>query len=174
MLLPLLGAIGVWFVTAPSHRYCPPLFWSLAALGIAECHRALAPYLTRRSRRLGAAFVAAIAVTPFLVDPRFVTVRDNSTAAAALPAFEGAPDVTVFNTRSGVPINIPARSTAPALQPNACRTAPLPCTPNPAPNLQLRVPGRLEFGFKVEGDWEMLDWPYYWHAFFLPEWRARR
>ena len=70
-----------------------------------------------------------------------------------------------FVTRSGLVLNRPEQR---------CWDAALPCTPNPAPNLRLRVPGHMEKGFVVDGAWEMQDWPYKWRRTFLPAWRESR
>jgi hypothetical protein len=185
MLLPVLAAIGVWFVTAASHRYSPPLFWILAALCVSECDRAFRPRLAGRGRRLVAALVVIIAIGPIFAERGFVMVRAGADAGLgmrsgrvdildrSLATVGGNVEVATFTTRSGFEISIPSRGERSAA-PNSCWNAPIPCTPNPAPNLRLRVPGRLDRGFKVEGDWEMMDWPYYWHAWVLPELRARR
>jgi len=188
LYLPLMAAIAVWFVTAPSHRYSPALFWPLAALSVTEAVRVIWPLIGPRSRGWLAVLVVTIAVAPVFAERGFVMVHEGAEAAMAvrirdrstafwgrgLSPMGGEVAVTVYTTRSGDQLNVPDRSRPPAGLPNACWSAPLPCTPNPAPNLQLRVPGRLDRGFRVQGGWEMTDWPYYWHAFFLPEWRARR
>ena len=63
------------------------------------------------------------------------------------------------HARSADTLNVPARLTGQRAMPNACWGAPLPCTPNPAPNLEVRVPADLRYGFRVNGAWEMQDWP---------------
>jgi hypothetical protein len=92
-----------------------------------------------------------------------------------LSTLAGDVPVTTFKTDSGLIVNTPSKLDPKSMRlwPNACWDAPLPCTPNPAPNLQLREPGNLANGFKVDGDWMMQDWPYYWRAGFLEEWRMR-
>jgi len=60
------------------------------------------------------------------------------------------PDVTRYRTASGLELNTVSRR---------CGQSPIPCTPNPAPNLRLRVPGRLDKGFVVDGAWQMENWP---------------
>ncbi len=185
-LLPALLSIGVWFVTVPSHRYGPALFWSLAAFCVTEVQRVLWPAISGRARRLARGVLLMVAVSPLIVAPAAASLRGQNFVQAireqnftpppshgsALPRLGGEVDVTLFQTRTGLTINVPTRNHTEGPLPNACWNAPLPCTPNPSPNLQLRVPGRLDRGFRVEGRWEMLDFPYYWHAYFLPEWRA--
>jgi len=93
---------------------------------------------------------------------------------AGLPSLPTDFPVQTFVTRSGVPLNTPQpRPNAPNM-PNACGNAPLPCTANPAPNLELRDEGTLERGFRIRGDWQMTNFPYHWRPTFLSEWRARQ
>ncbi len=173
LLLPILTAIAAWLVTAPSHRYSPALFWSLAALCLAECQRRCAPAGMRTGYAIALTFVL---VSPLVVGPPSVRLHTlfTRTAHPVLPTLDGSVAVKTFTTDSGLELNVPVRETARFGAPNACWDAPLPCTPNPAPNLRLRVPGDLSAGFRVDGGWQMQDWPYYWHSYFLPEWRQRR
>jgi hypothetical protein len=183
LAIPLAIAIVVWFVSAPSHRYSPVLFWSFAALCVVECRRVLDGKAARWADRL----IVAVAVSPLVLQPIVSAARQQRNpilalsrynaigglAGSTLPPLGGQVAVTVFRTRSGAELNVPAEAAMRDNQPNACWNAPLPCTPNPAPNLRLRVPGQLEGGFTVDGAWEMQHWPYAWHGYFLPEWRAR-
>jgi hypothetical protein len=183
LALPLSAAIVVWFVSAPSHRYSPVLFWSLAALCVVECRRVLGAGARRWCDRLALAAV----VSPLVLQPIVSSARQQrnpiraiaryngigGVTPSALPLLDGDVAVRVFRTRSGAELHVPVEAPMRDNQPNACWNAPLPCTPNPAPNLQLRIPGRLEGGFRVDGAWEMQQWPYSWHGYFLPEWRAR-
>ncbi len=184
---PIAVAIVVWLLTAPSHRYSPPLFWSLAALCLTECQRAIWPSLGRRGRRAAYALLIAIGVSPLFVDPTILAIRQGRNplpllarhnlvgpgSDGVLPPLGGTVEVTAFTTRSADTLSVPVRLTGRRAMPNACWDAPLPCTPNPAPNLEVRVPADLRYGFRVNGAWEMQDWPYYWQSFFLPEWRRR-
>jgi len=186
--VPLVIATGAWILTVPSHRYSPALFWSLAALCLAEGQRAASLAWGVRGRRWLAAGVVFIAVSPLVIEPALVALRSGKNpvvaigrhnvigpgAQAPLALLGGAVDTQVFETGTGLRLHVPARPTRPGPLPNACWNASLPCTPNPAANLELRVPGRLDKGFRVTGRWEMLEWPYYWQSYFLPEWRLRR
>jgi hypothetical protein len=187
LALPLGVAIGVWFLTAPSHRYSPALFWSFAALCVSESQRVRRARLGGFRTRWANAVLIALAISPIVIDPIVQSIRTGTNPALAavqhnfvgpgtgqpLPPLGGHVSVTVFTTSSGLELNTPTRTDARGGLPNGCWNAPVPCTPNPAPNLQLRVPGRLQQGFRVDGDWAMLDWPYYWQSYFLPEWRLR-
>jgi len=188
LLLPVLVAIAVWFVTAPSHRYAPIYFWTLAAVCMCEGQRALDSQLTAHGRRWVSGLLVAVAMSPLFVKPSLEaltesrgllqTILEHNLVGPApdvwLSTMGGRVDVTTFTTRSGAVVNVPVkRASAAGPLPNACWAAPIPCTPNPAPNLTLRDPARLDKGFRVDGAWEMLDWPYYWHSYYLPEWRNR-
>jgi hypothetical protein len=189
LLIPICASIVFWFFSAPSHRYIPPLFWILAALSVAECQRTCGPVLSTGARRAWGIAVALIVLSPVIVEPALSAIwrrQDvwsaivghnvlTATPGTMLAAVNGDVPVKPFVTTSGLVLNVPARpAVRPGVLPNACWDAPLPCTPNPAPNLRLRVPGQLRSGFRVDGSWEMVDWPYYWQAHFLDEWRRRR
>jgi hypothetical protein len=189
LVLPTSVAMAAWLVTAPSTRYCPALFWTLASLALCESVRIFWPRLAPETRKVVVAVVAALGVSPLLVEPvRDAVGRGENPVAAVvrhnlvMPPANGwfhpvlrQAEVSTFTTASGLDLNVPVRLPKPAGLPNACWGAPVPCTPNPAPNLRLREPGRLDRGFKLDGgDWEMRDWPYHWEPGFLPEWRKRR
>jgi hypothetical protein len=132
--------------------------------------------------------VALVAVSPVLVNAAIpalvgrrsiidVLVRRNVYThdfGRPLDPMGGEVPVVPFVTASGLVVNVPARTyDPPPGMPNACWRAPIPCTPNPAPNLRLRRPGDLASGFAVDGGWQMQDFPYYWRDTFMREWRAR-
>ena len=187
LALPVVVAMAAWLVTAPSHRYSPPLFWSLAALCVTECLRGNWQDSTDRGRRVGLAALIAIALSPLCMDPIVLAIRQGRNplpllarhnfvaprAADALPLLGGSVGVTPFKTRSADTLNVPARIAERRPMPNACWDAALPCTPNPAAQSPLPYAGQPSTGLSVSGDWEMQDWPYYWQSFFLPEWRRR-
>jgi hypothetical protein len=188
ILPPVCVALVSWLLSAPSTRYCPALFWTAAAVSIAECQRALWPSLAARGRQAAVVAVALFGISPLVAEPvRSALQRGRNPAAAllahnfvapppgdALQTIRSKVEVTPFRTRSGLALNRPVRKPDPNSLPNACWNAPIPCTPNPAPNLALREPGNLRGGFRVTGDWQMLDWPYYWTAEFLSQWRQRK
>jgi hypothetical protein len=180
-MLPLGCAIAAWFRVAPEPRYIAPLAWSCAALCLVQAFRcsrfALAP-----GRGL-VALVVALGVSPLIVNPLLEwhrspdvgPVRALVRANVKIPPPghwleppRPLPALKAFQTRSGLVLNVPDGPAA------RCWDAPLPCTTNPAPNLRLRVPGRLDGGFVVDGPWEMQSWPEPWRPRYLAAWRAGR
>ena len=156
LLLPLALAIGAWFALAPMPHYGVPLFWSTAAVLGSQAYR-LRPRSIAFARRSAAA-IGLLAVGPCLVGPLWSKPRSqpiNMRARTVRQAAEGIldynlrlpepghwfqtgepePQLEVFETSSGLSLNVPRGRFA------RCWDAPLPCTPNPAPNLRLRVPG---------------------------------
>jgi hypothetical protein len=187
MLLPVAIALASWLFSAPSTRYAPALFWTAAAVCVCEWHRAAWPLVGARGARAMGVAVLVIGVSPLVVNPLRAALERGGSPFAALArhnfvrpstdwfgAMRGEIAVAPYETGSGLVVNTPSRDSRGASLPNACWNAPIPCTPNPAPNLALREAGQLRKGFKVEGDWAMRDWPYYWTAHFLDDWRARR
>ena len=188
LLLPVLVSIVAWFLSAPSTRYSPALFWTLAALCLCELQRVGWSRLATRGKRWAIMGLISLGISPLFVEPvRAAIERGRSPMNALLKHnwimpnpdrwFDPGPlpvEVTTFNTGSGLTLNVPMKRPRPVSLPNSCWDAPIPCTPNPAPNLRLRETGRLDKGFKLEGEWQMLDWPYHWDPKFLPEWRKRR
>jgi hypothetical protein len=186
LALPALAGIAAWFPSAPSHRYAPVLFWTLAAVGVSGW---LLSALRASAMKEKTAWLIAvgIAISPlaassasalFLHGPGagMVSFRKNSVGSLGrgLPFLPTDFPTQPFVTNSGFVLNTPVpRANAPDL-PNACGNAPLPCTANPAANLELRTPGNLEKGFRIRGEWQMVNFPYPWRPTFLPEWRARR
>ena len=181
LLVPIAGALVAWFVSGPAPRYAMYLVWAAAALVVTA---AIGPWAVRSPgrRRLSAALGATLAVSPAVVfpmvqaarvggDPLLNIVRQNLNRppdGALVPSLERH-EYTVFTTESGLVLNVPALEYG-----GRCWEIALPCTPNPAPNLMLRSPGRLGDGFKVEGAWAMRDWPNNWLPQFLDSWRRTR
>lgn len=181
MLLPISFAFASWFLVAPEPRYAAPRFWTLVAIAGAQAfalrRRAITPTGARRI------VVAAVVMglSPMLVKPVLLwrsgrspdgLVRTIAKANLRVPPrgewfhpLPAPPKLTPFVTTSGLTLYQPEQR---------CWDARLLCTPNPAPNLRLRVPGHIENGFAVDGPWKMQDWPYKWRKTFLPAWRLGR
>ena len=174
-------AIAGWFVAAPAPRYAMYLFWTLAAL-------AWLPQLTELVsgspgwRRRVAVVGIALTLSPAVGWPTVRAVRLGTSPIAGIvrmnlnrappgrwfqPLHE--PETRVFTTPAGLVLRVPLAHEA-----GRCWRTPLPCTPNPAFNLVLRDPADMRHGFRVDGEWSMIDWPYASNAEFLPAWRASR
>jgi hypothetical protein len=181
LLLPICVALTSWFLVAPEPRYATPLFWALAALVVSQAFAARAAVARPALSRAMLAASLLVGASPLLVNPLmdwYAGGRTGNPLMAVARANIRIPPpghwlepttsavvAATFTTRSGLQLNIPQRH---------CFNAPLPCTPNPAPNLRLRIPGRLDGGFVLDGGWEMQHWPQPWRAAFLPAWRSRR
>ena len=184
LLLPLVISIGAWFLIAPMPRYGTAFLWSLAALWGSQVFR-LVRWTEGGIRRLvlGACLMG---FTPCVVNPLWARLESGRSTPRAsivntnfkLPTpghwyqiDELEPLLTTYTTKTGVVLNVPIGRFG------KCWDAPVPCTPNPAPNLRLRVPGRVDKGFTVDGVWQMQDWPEPWRPELLPAmregWRRR-
>lgn len=182
LLVPLLGGVVFWFVTAPRPDFGLCIFWPLAALCGAEAGHAAAPAGGRATLAV-VALLCAILVTGVGLFQRVGAVlatTGNTRLGPALrrvlvvPASAGrfglqpVPVVSTdsFVTTSGLRLLVPRDD-------GRCWIADLPCTPHPAANLRLRRPGDLRGGFAVAGSWEAERWPNIWGD-FLWQWRANR
>jgi hypothetical protein len=180
LALPVVASIVAWLIAAPDPRYVSAMTWSLAALCMTQVFRRLGHKSTVLRRRW-VAIATCIGVGPAIIMPLLEPLRQgepfNPIAAVLASNFNGpgsdhgfqpnsgSATVTPYITESGLIVNVPVER---------CWDAPLPCTPNPAPNLRLRKPDRLASGFLVEGAWQMVHWPEPWRPHFLDEWRTHR
>ena len=151
------------------------LFWTLAVTAVAQAARRW----DRRDR------VAACSLIAFTLVLASVPVTDRMARAAltggsplwaasdvllSSPGSDGGlgpvpePELEVYTTRSGLRVSVPRGD-------NHCWAAPPPCTPHPAPNLELRRAGEPGRGFRVVGAWSPLRWPNL-RDDFLERWRA--
>lgn len=178
--LPSLCAITAWFSTSPEMRYAQPHFWSLAALLATQAirlRRAISPTRSNRSLLVTGALVG---VSPLLISPIVyedlhlnesplrTILKANLNRPGTDGLFQpiaGQASLQTYRTRSGLVLNIVSAN---------CWDAPLPCTPNPAPNLRLRDPSDLHRGFVVDGPWQMLNWPNGRQPGFLAAWRKSK
>jgi hypothetical protein len=179
--LPVLAALVAWFFTSPEPRYALPYFWGGAALLVCQVYRsALASGWTPNRRRMLIA-CALLGISPLMLGPLLQSRwrhRGESRLRAILrnslnhpgtdlwfQPIPVKPSVKPYRTRSGLQLN--------AVE-NLCWDAPLPCTPNPAPNLRLRDPANLARGFVVDGPWQMENWPTARQSDFLAAWRRSK
>ncbi|MCY4466386.1 MAG: hypothetical protein OXE46_12700 [Chloroflexi bacterium] len=138
-LSPLLIMLVFWFVSFPNPKYARWLFWSFAALSVLLAMlewRRVSPQM----RVLGAFVLCAIC----LLYTAYVIVRLGNFPLPAGPS-DGfyrreQPQVRIFETESGLQLNVPRYN-------GQCWDLPLPCTDTPDPNVYARVPGDLSAGF---------------------------
>lgn len=165
LLAPALVALVLWFRVAPEPRYAAPLIWTVFGVSAAALFRTAGADGTVALRRAGVA-LAVLGASPAVMRPLVTPGPDTRNLpplqrlveenlrlrgrGRALYRDPPPPQTRRYVTASGLELNASDRR---------CGFAPLPCTPNPAPNLRLRVPGRLDGGFAVDGRWQMLNWP---------------
>ncbi len=171
-------AIAVWFFVSPEPRYAVGPFWTLTALLWTKA-AVLSGWLDAPARkRLVFIAACAVGVSPMVINPVvdwfFGKPSENVVkmiyhANVKVPPkgewygpVVGRWSVRPYTTHSGLVLNVPR---------TRCFDAPVPCTPNPAPNLRLRVPGRIDRGFVVDGSWQMINWPEPWRPAVLPAFR---
>lgn len=179
MLAPIFAALVAWFWLAPEGRYAAGFAWALPALLGARAWRlrvARGASVPANFFPIGAAALSALTLiaAPFTVArnespggviktiiKQNVKLWDAGTWAKRLPL----PPLDTFTTQSGLVLSVPR---------DRCWDAPPPCTPNPAPNLELRSPHDIRSGFRVNGAWAMQDWPAKSRPKFLDAWRQSR
>lgn len=177
MLLPIAAALSGWFLAAPMPHYAEAFFWALAALATARAVLSAAPDRLWSSRlgrgALGLGLLPVLLLyspgpgaeggileLPLGIVRANLVIPPSGTWHKPTPA---SPLVSDYSTTSGLVLHVPSSGGAPR-----CWYAPLPCTPNPAPNLRLREEGRMRSGFRVDGVWDMRDWPERWRPELLP------
>lgn len=166
LAIPSLVGVVAWFVLAPEPRYASPLFWILAALTVATCFQRLGGGTNWNTARRYWLALLVVGLSPLLIHPIVSAppphrrlpvwkrlVLENVLLpgpATLLHPTPFRPRVARYVTRSGLALQFVA---------GRCVDTTIPCTPNPAPNLRLRVPGRLDRGFAVDSAWQMQFWP---------------
>jgi len=180
LAVPIAAAVGSWFVVAPEPRYIMPYLWSLAALAASQAGAIALDAASSRARHFLLLTAAGLGFSPVLVSPLtgtsralrsnpFLTVvKENVNRPGSDLWFQplaGKANLHTYRTRSGLHLNVAT---------DQCWDTPLPCTPNPAPNLRLRDPTNMAKGFVVDGPWQMENWPLSWQPGFLAAWRRSR
>jgi hypothetical protein len=178
MLAPAAVAVAAWATVAPMPHYGEPFFWSLAGVMLAQAFRSR-PASASLARRV---FIAGVllGLAPCFIRPTALSKSSDSRGVLhtilknnfRLPnpgdwfqVTKRQTDMVDYTTRSGLVLHVPTGVNGRSWD------SPVPCTPNPAPNLRLRVPGHIERGFVVDGEWQMRDWPETWRPDLLPAMR---
>jgi hypothetical protein len=170
---PALLGLGFWFLAAPRPSLAIAPAWVLAGIAAARFFGRPGPARLARSGP-GVVALLLLVVTVNAVrsrgDPTSIRTWRETLLTYPDPLHwfrePADPQLEDFVTRSGLVLHVPA-------QRNLCRRAPLPCTPHPAPNLRLRMPGDLRHGFAIDGAWMPSRWPNP-ASRFLDAWRTAR
>jgi len=177
ILVPGMMGVLVWLLTAPNPRFGTSTFWIIAAASVAY---AASPWIEKAASR-GVAWLVVLTIVagswpilrPLLIALLPPSASSIEAAGRVLFAEPGTDHgfgqiaeepLATFTSESGVTMYYPLDS-------NRCWNAPLPCTPYPTPNLNLRRPGDLRYGFQTDGRWEQQRWPNQ-KSRFLEAWRA--
>ncbi len=179
MLAPILAALFAWFWLAPEGRYAAGFAWAIPALLGARAWRLrMARGAPARARCIPLSAAALAAIT--LIDVPLTVAQNESPGAVVKTIIKQNvklwdalhwtsrlphPQLDTFTTQSGLVLNVPR---------DRCWDAPPPCTPNPAPNLELRSPPDMRSGFRVNGAWAMQNWPSKARPRFFEAWRQSR
>jgi hypothetical protein len=181
MLLPAVVALVGWFLVAPAPRYVAGIFWLfpllIAAQAYGRLQLATEPRWNRRLVVAGLLLGLSPAVVQPLLDwqqdgrdgnPLRAVARENVVLlpqGMLMRGPAGRPYTWTYVSVHGVRLIVPR---------GRCWDAPVPCTPNPAPNLRLRVEGKPTSGYVVDGQWAMEDWPERWKAKYRQAWAESR
>ena len=167
LLIPIIAGIAFWFITAPRPVFGFFTFWILVALLPAQTVPAALSSDTRRPVSVLfltgllvclplAGYLGLIAIRqpnqghhPLTELRRVLVVRPVSSLWFR---HRPSPPIETFTTTSGLQLYVPQHD-------NRCFDTPMPCTPHPSPNLQLRRIGDLATGFATDGSWRPLRWP---------------
>jgi len=157
-LAPPALAFVLWFLTVPAERFGGGIFWLLGA-GMTAIYFQQAPSDSARRRivTFSLSFIAITAAVAIVASASF-SMQRYGWAVFVRPGpeqgFHPIPEVEVadFTTQSGFKLNQPkrVRSHSSKWVPEAfCWDAPLPCSPRPKKELELRRPGDLSGGFRL-------------------------
>lgn len=136
--VPIVASLVFWFIAAPAPRFAGASLW-LLAIGAVTLLLAKIGWGQRRWHiYLMIAAMIAAAPVPFFVSKSIVPWIDPGpdNGLYRLPK----PLLDPYVTDSGLFVWTSAKN-------NQCWDAPLPCTPYPHPNLQLREPDDISQGF---------------------------
>jgi hypothetical protein len=133
LLLPTLAALASWFLVAPLPRFAGAALWSLAIQLLLWAFDGIAPRVLPRVLVLASS--AGLVLLPWL---------QGEPALSGLRGFEpeSPPRLEARTMPGGLEVLVPAY--------DACKRAPLLCTPTPIPGLRLRRPGDLAAGFVID------------------------
>lgn len=162
-LLPAMLSLPYWFLTAPSVRFAGASFWVVGA-GTAALSIGGIPRLSNSAKSWLTVVLCMILCQRIFIgghrDCLFTIIKEKDvhkalgklyrtgalvmTRPMTIDGYFAIPSVQVktFVTDSGLTVYVPEKG-------GKCWDSPLPCTPNPDADLQLREQGNLRHGFMV-------------------------
>jgi len=137
LLIPPLAGMVFWFLTAPDPRLVGAAVWIAAGVSLVLLlRRSAGASLPGKTLVVMGALYLAVAGGPLF---RHLTLVGPGPDHGLHPT--PAASVVPYVTASGLVLQVPRER-------GLCWDSPLPCTPLPSPDLQLRAPGDLGRGFR--------------------------
>jgi hypothetical protein len=139
LLVPSVGALTFWFLSAPDPRFGQTAIWGTAAT-LGSC--GFFPVVERGGVRLKLLVVTILCLGLWSLNPRSLWGSSYS-QVFKIRQFSPFPqcETKILLTRSGLEVRVPVKG-------NQCWDAPLPCTPYFNNELELRNQGNLQSGFR--------------------------
>jgi len=139
LLVPSLGALTFWFLSAPDPRFGQTAIWGTAAT-LGSC--GFFPVVEKGGVRLKLLVVTILCFGLWSLNPRSLW-RSSYSQVFKMRQFSPFPqcETKILPTRSGLEVRVPVKG-------NQCWDAPLPCTPYFNSELELRKQGNLQSGFR--------------------------
>jgi len=140
ILLPMVGMIGIWFLTAPNIKYIQYILWINVSILILLVVLAWHPISWQwRVYSVFTVLGGGLFYIAYLV----VSIGAFPLPAGPADGFyvRPMPPIKVIVTQTGAEINTPDSHI------NQCWDIPLPCTPIPHTRIYERIPGDLRHGF---------------------------
>lgn len=142
-LLPALGALIFWFISAPDYRFAGAVFWVIGLGSLLLAVERLAPYLRGELQpvaiRLALVGLVLLFIAPLKAPLIYAPVP--GTPGGILPI--QTPPYEIVTRPGGLSLVVPVET-------DQCWMMPLPCTPYPRSELRLREPGNLAAGFMMD------------------------
>jgi hypothetical protein len=139
LVVPSLGALTFWFLSAPDLRFGQTAIWGTAAT-VGSC--GFFPIVEKGGVRLKLLVVTILCLGLLSLNPRSLWAASYR-QVFKIHEFSPFPhcETKILLTRSGLEVRVPVKG-------NQCWDAPLPCTPYFNNELELREQGDLQSGFR--------------------------
>lgn len=142
-LLPALGSLIFWFISAPNYRFAGAGFWIIGLGSLLLAVERLARYLRGELQpvaiRLALVGFMFLFIAPLQAPLIYAPVPDAPEGMTPIPT----PPYNTITRPGGLQLVLPVNDAV-------CWKMPLPCTPYPRSALRLREPGNLAAGFMMD------------------------